>query len=124
MLSKVKGHTFGISKNAAITIVRVPRTSEPVPKPKDWEPDFSYAAMLHALELIHADIEAKNLQKLAVVSFSISFTPDYELRLPQPGEKDYGLYKALEKLIDMGVVFVAAGGNDAVDDVSDEPEIL
>lgn len=49
MLSKVKGRGFGISKNAAITIVRVPRTSEPDPKPDDWEPDFSDAAMMHAL---------------------------------------------------------------------------
>ena len=67
MLSKAVNPIFGLSKNAAVTIVRVPRTLPPTPKPDDWEPNFSYAAMMHALELIHADVEAKQLQRRAVI---------------------------------------------------------
>lgn len=115
MLSKVVGPTWGVSKGAKVTVVRLPK---PIPgtgpyDKKDYSPPFRRGTVEAALFSILEDIDAKGIQNTGkiVVSMSISLTTAE--KIPVFSGIMQSIKKALQRLVDYGVVIVASSGNNA-----------
>jgi hypothetical protein len=111
IISKAVGKSYGVSKNAAVTVVRVPRpvlTQEDIDSGVDK--GFRYTTSVDALRLVLQDVINKNLQYRAVINLSWGFTNDLG-RIPLPGEYTYEIYQVLQALIAENVVVVTSSGN-------------
>jgi hypothetical protein len=119
--SKVVGPILGVSKRAAVTIVRIP---QPVPGPRDitegpnqnFPTVARHATMTDAYKIIAQDIKAKGLARNAVILQCMSFVPQNLNRMPEPGDGNYWLmYQAMRAIITgYSVPIVVTSGNMAV----------
>ena len=112
MLSKVVGNDYGVSRNAAVTIVRLPQAIqyvEGVAQP-DPEADFRYSTIVDALYQVLNDVVLKDIGNRAVINLSFGLE-DVLHRIPNQGDAGYELYEVLNLLIQHFVVIVVASGN-------------
>ncbi|CAG8955519.1 hypothetical protein HYFRA_00009472 [Hymenoscyphus fraxineus] len=119
MASKAVGEPFGVSKKAALTIVRLP---EPIQTQKEKEagktPQARTKPIINALQQVHKDIWKRDSGPLSVVSISASFSDQHALdpknllnSFPGPGHQLWPLFKILQKLTNTGASVVVSGGN-------------
>ncbi|KAG9229942.1 peptidase S8/S53 domain-containing protein [Amylocarpus encephaloides] len=120
MATKAAGFPFGVSLQADMTIVKVPRAvqSDIELVRRQKAPQFRLYCETDALVLIHADIIERKLQGKAVVNLSTSSSmdkipeaSDRTSKMPEPGTAHWRHYQALSNLIDIGVSIVVAAGN-------------
>jgi hypothetical protein len=115
MFSKAFG-AYGLSKGAAVTIVRLPRAIQGLSEESpDSVPSFRHRVLIDGLNLILQDIEDKGINHRAVINLSaglrpISLGPSLN-RKPVLGDTLYPMYQTLEKLINMGAIFTTTSGN-------------
>jgi hypothetical protein len=119
--SKVVGPILGVSKRAAVTIVRIP---QPLPGPRDilsgpnqnFPTVARHATVIDAYRIIAQDIAAKGLARNAVILQCLAFVPKNLNRMPEPGDGNYWLmYQAMRALIaGYSVPVVVPSGNMAV----------
>lgn len=119
MASKAVGEPFGVSKNAALIIVRNPKS---VPSPQEQQagiqPGPRLRIIVDALYLVLNDIKAKNngLSSVISLSYSISFKGALQASsvvntLPSPGHSLFHFYDILQKITQQGSSIVVSGGN-------------
>lgn len=117
ILFKAVGEKRGVSKNAAITIVRTP---EPILSAFNWGEyeqtgyypyDHFEDAAVDGLDKIYDDVVLRGIAKGAVVNFLSGLDVDFS-DMATFNEESRLLFSALKDLIDQGVVMVDAAGND------------
>jgi hypothetical protein len=115
MLSKAVGHIFGASKNAAVTVVRVPKMIVTAEEAKAGAGGYGLriVALIDSLRKVLQDISDKGLQYKSVVSLSFGYEDSLH-KIPEPGDYDYPFYAAIEALIKANAVVVTASGNGGV----------
>lgn len=118
MASRVVGPRLGVSKKAALTIVRVPQG---IPTPdeirEDNLPGTSFTHSVYRLSTVHdavnriiTDMLTKNLGRKAVINISMGFKSS-ATTLPAPGDFNYPLFSSLKVLSSLGGTIVVASGN-------------
>lgn len=120
MVSRIVGPELGVSKKAALTIVRIPQA---IPNRDEiraenlvgnsfgaqrWRSD----TVEHALALIVSDVKRRGVPQKTVLSMSIAIDEDLTT-IPSMGMELYEDYRALKELADLGVTILIAAGNDA-----------
>ncbi|KAH7333371.1 hypothetical protein BKA65DRAFT_596922 [Rhexocercosporidium sp. MPI-PUGE-AT-0058] len=118
MISRVVGQELGVSKKAALTIVRLPQGIPNEQEKKDDEltgSSFTHqvyrmSILEDAINRIIQDVVKKGLQQKAVVNMSLSFSSGDKV-LPARGAFNYGFYSALKMLSSLGVTVVVSAGN-------------
>lgn len=112
MSQKAVSNLYGVSKGAALTIVRLP---EPILTPEEIAAGVDTTGRFHtfidACRQILTDVLAKGLQGKAVVLFGTAWDEPSKVSPPQPGDYIYPLYAAMQALIDNHVVIVTSTGN-------------
>jgi hypothetical protein len=117
MFSKVFGNDYGVSKRSSVTVVVLPAAIPGISdKPGQIVPPIRFRTVADALDLILQDVQEKQFQHRAVVSLSMGFPPTAvfcpsNARLPVLGDPLYPMYKAMEALINVGVVVTTSSGN-------------
>lgn len=117
MFSKIFGEPHGISKRAAVTIVRLPQA---IRGPGDGEviPDHRARNTLGSYNKILEDVAARGptAKYRSVINFSLGSGPNAVTAMwPVPPSSAIGLYhRVVEALIEAGVVFVTTSGNNVV----------
>jgi hypothetical protein len=118
MFSRAVSSQFGVSNNAALTIVRVAKPVWGEDDGKDPNgnklepPSMRGINVIGAVDEAFNDILKRGLSHKAVVSMSLG---DYDTNLPIPsspgdGER-YLMYTSIKRMMDYGVVVVASTGN-------------
>jgi hypothetical protein len=120
MLSRAVGREFGVSKNAAVTVVRLPKAIRTAADPVEGYLAFRHETVVHALAEILIDVDQKHLEYKSVVSFSLGYEPGLK-KFPELGDFEYPLYAAIEALIKKKVIFVSASGNEGTLDRGGDP---
>ena len=124
-MSKAVSQYFGISKKAALTIVRMPR---PVPNAEEIIEGIQTGVPLRTLRynpLINGMIKIFDQlnprgkegqsQRNIVVNIALGWEiiagtlPNYP---PKPGDDEFALYSIVKRMTDQGVIFVTAAGNE------------
>jgi hypothetical protein len=111
MAAKAVGEAYGVSKNAALTIVRIPQgkpTLEEEARGRQYP--IRYGPYVDAFRLVLEDVRAKGLQGRAVINLSSGFE-DTAGRIPQATDDDWEFYDAIREVIDERVVVVTGSGN-------------
>jgi hypothetical protein len=124
MMSKAVSQTLGISKKAALTIVRLPQTvpnaEELVTYSRTGEPviGFRFGAIYDALVKIYDDLNPQGQvgqsQRKIIVNLSLNIpttAATFPNNPPKYGDSFYGLFYIMLKLANQGVIFVTAAGN-------------
>ena len=135
MLSKAIGADYGVSKQAAPVIVRLPQAIETAAQQAARVPGqapvaFRFTTLLHALILIIDDIVTGNYQKQAVVLLTFNeqafdgIDPYLPNNPPQADDFYDDYYFLLNQLSILGAVIVVSSGNEGnnqkLQNVSDE----
>jgi len=111
MAAKAVGEQFGVSKNAALTVVRIPEGRlTPDEQARGRKYAVRYGPYVDAFRLVLEDVRAKNLQGKAVINLSSGF-PDIAGRIPIDTDDDWELYDIISQVIDEKVVVVVGSGN-------------
>ena len=125
MMAKISSYDYGVSKDARVTIVRLPRSSY---SPKDLQtgnipPQVRHVTLHDALVRILADVtsntNAGKWDRKAIINWSLDSSYETTLRSTDNPEDDpthplYGIFNTLQKLINVGVTFVTTAGNQGV----------
>jgi subtilisin family serine protease len=135
MMSKAVSTTFGISKKAALTIVRLPRTVPTMAEVQAWinrgSPlnaglDLRWVPFVDALQKIWAELNPPGQEGQSQRKIVINMSIVYEMKSwtlgnypPLPGDDIYSAYAVMERLSNQGVIFVAAAGNRGAPTMSD-----
>jgi len=112
MVAKAVSAEFGVSKNAAVTIVRLPEpilTATEALTGKGAEDFLRYSTILDAFRLVLADIKTKKIEYRAVINLSGGWLATG--RLPQPGDIEWEFYQVLKDLVANYAIIVASAGN-------------
>jgi hypothetical protein len=128
--SKAVGPDFGVSKQAALTVVSLPQA---VQGPSDitsgpdqtWPQNYRSSTILDAYRIIAQDIQAKGLARKAVVTWASAW-PNTLNRMPQPGDGfAWLLYQAMNTLIvEHGVTLVVEPGNQGVSELRPKAVVI
>ena len=101
MLSRAVGPTYGVSKNAMVTIVRVPPSTGPIEA-------MAGPAMVSAYVQVFNDIVSKGLGGRAVVIAANGFTATLagtnSQGYPVQGHRDYPMFKTIGNFAQVGVL--------------------
>jgi subtilisin family serine protease len=137
MMSKAVSATLGISKKAALTIVRLPRSVPSMAELQAWinngSPSKSslnlrWAPFVDALQKIWAELNPSGQEGQSQRKVVINMSVVWEMRNtgytlanypPLPGDDIYSAYAIMERLSNQGVIFVAASGNRGAPTMSD-----
>jgi hypothetical protein len=110
------GALYGVSKKAAVTIVRVPKAIQGDGDPTDvpFTADFRTRTIIDAYRIIIRDIVSKGLNRKAVINVSSSFAQKLN-RMPKVGDgQAWNELQAIRALLLFGIPVVVTSGNDAV----------
>jgi len=111
MFSMAFGAQSGVSKRAAVTIVRLPKAIRAL---SEWNPDtipaFRIPTPTHALVPVLQDIQQRGIKNKAVVNLSLGGRFGFN-RVPVLGELYWDAFVAAKDLIDRGVTITVAAGN-------------
>lgn len=113
MLSRAVGPSWGVSQSADVTVVKVAEPIRGTMDPQN-QPLTGMRRVNGIDALVEAllDIKSRGLANRAVVSVSWVFLPDALNNPPRPTEQlDYVMYTTVKAMIDYGVIFVGATGN-------------
>jgi hypothetical protein len=114
MLSRTVGPEFGVSKRAALTIVRLPA---PIRGPGDPPlvplASWRMSTLVDGIAKVLQDVFDRGIQNQAVISLSLSSTVDLG-RFPVPGDDLFPLYLALTAVVSKGIVVTVSGGGNGV----------
>jgi hypothetical protein len=105
------GDTYGVSKGAAVTVVRLPAgtlTDEEIAAGRQYV--VRYTSLVDAWSKVLNDVITKNLQGKAVINFSAGLR-DTAGRIPLEYDSDIDFYRIVKQVIDANVVVVTASGN-------------
>ncbi|CAG8978649.1 hypothetical protein HYALB_00009465 [Hymenoscyphus albidus] len=114
--SKAAGEPFGVSKKAAITIVRLPKSVQtPQEQQAGKSPGSRLWVIVDALKLVWADIQERDARIISVISLYISLTNNDARSnlddLPKYGDTLFPLFEIMQRITNMGSSFVVSGGN-------------
>jgi hypothetical protein len=123
MMSKVISQTLGISKKAALTIVRIP---ESIPTQQEIAQSaatgrpfntYRFLAILEALSSVYNDYnsgtQATQPRRKIVVNLAYTVVPvNYPNNPPLPGDVYYPVWDLMRMMAAQGVIFVTVAGND------------
>ena len=129
MLSKAVSESFGVSKTAAIIIVRLPAVIQgPFDNPNLPLPTYRTSILVDGLTRILQDVTTTNIGSRAVISMSIGdVVPVHSFpgSLPQPSDGLFwSYYDIIQQLIAFGVVIVVASGNAATVSTRQSPALF
>jgi subtilisin family serine protease len=124
MLSKAVGRRFGISKEADVTIVKVPFGKYNPNSMMDLmgdqtaiESTFRMKTLQRALEEVFHDVMQRGLQRRSVVNLSWQIPTSSTIHQGMgPDSWETRLQRVIEVLINNDVVVVCASGNDGIPD--------
>jgi len=110
------GPLYGVSKKAAVTIVRVPKAVQGPGDPTDvpFTADFRQRTVVDAYRIIIRDVVVKGLSRKAVINVSSSFSQKLN-RMPKVGDgQSWNELQAIRACLMSGIPVVVTSGNDAV----------
>jgi len=113
MFSRAVGAEFGVTKRAALTIVRLPAPVRGPGDPPGMLSLWRMSTLVDGLAKILQDVFDKGIQNQAVISLSLSTAVDLG-RFPVPGDDIFPLYLAVTALVSKGVVVTVSGGGNGV----------
>jgi subtilisin family serine protease len=135
MMSKAVSTTLGISKKAALTIVRLPRTVPSMTELQAWinrgsplnlSQSLRWVPFVDALQKIWAELNPPGQEGQSQRKIVINISVVWEMKSytlgnypPLPGDDIYPAYAIMERLSNQGVIFVAAAGNRGAPTMSD-----
>ena len=110
------GPLFGVSKKAAVTIVRVPKAIQGPGDPDDkpFTADYRTRSVIDAYRIIIRDIISNGLTRKAVINMSMGGAQRLN-RMPKIGDGEaWNEVQAIRALLLFGIPVVVSSGNKAV----------